>query len=92
MRRNVAPDKKITLGTSTVAWWEADVYEWIDSRLGAGDIVGPRRKRASKPKAASKTKTHAATRDAASSPARMPTTPSTASRRPRRLGSPTDEA
>ena len=34
VRRNVAPTKKIRLGHSTVAWYEADVYEWLDGRMG----------------------------------------------------------
>jgi hypothetical protein len=35
VRRNVAPDKKIRLGHSTVAWWEHDVVQWIDNRKEA---------------------------------------------------------
>jgi hypothetical protein len=30
VRRNVAPTKKLRLGHSTVAWYEHDVYEWLD--------------------------------------------------------------
>lgn len=32
VRRNVAPAKRLRLGHSTVAWYEADVLEWLDSR------------------------------------------------------------
>lgn len=32
IRRNVAPTKRMRLGHSTVAWYEADVLEWLDSR------------------------------------------------------------
>lgn len=32
VRRNVAPDKKLRLGHSTVAWYEGDVFAWIDSQ------------------------------------------------------------
>ena len=28
---NVAPEKKIRLGRDT-AWWERDVYEWLDEQ------------------------------------------------------------
>jgi hypothetical protein len=32
IRKNVAPDKKIRLGHSTVAWWEYDVLQWIENK------------------------------------------------------------
>jgi predicted DNA-binding transcriptional regulator AlpA len=32
VRRNVAPDKRLRLGHSTVAWYEDDVRDWLDSR------------------------------------------------------------
>lgn len=35
VRRTVAPEAKIRLGHSTVAWYEADVAAWIESRRGA---------------------------------------------------------
>lgn len=35
IRRNVAPDRKVKLGHSTVGWWESDVREWLKSRQGA---------------------------------------------------------
>ena len=35
VRRNVAPDKKIRLGHSTIAWWEYDVLQWIDNQKEA---------------------------------------------------------
>jgi hypothetical protein len=34
IRRNLAPDKKIRLGHSTIAWYEHDVVAWIASRQG----------------------------------------------------------
>lgn len=35
IRRNVAPDRKIRLGHSTVLWYEADVRAWLRDREGA---------------------------------------------------------
>lgn len=32
IRKNVAPRDKITLGRSTVMWYETDVYRWIDEQ------------------------------------------------------------
>jgi hypothetical protein len=34
VRKNVAPRDKITLGRSTVRWYEFDVYRWLDERKG----------------------------------------------------------
>ena len=35
IRHNVAPDAKITLGRSTVLWYEYDVREWLLGRRSA---------------------------------------------------------
>ena len=35
VRRNVAPAAKIRLGHSTVAWYEEDVWAWVNERKGA---------------------------------------------------------
>ncbi len=35
IRRHVAPQAKITLGRSTVVWYEHDVYTWIEERKGS---------------------------------------------------------
>ena len=32
VKRNVAPDRKLRLGHSTVRWWENDVLTWINQR------------------------------------------------------------
>lgn len=34
VRRNVAPEHKIRLGHSTVAWYAQDVWAWIEERRG----------------------------------------------------------
>jgi hypothetical protein len=34
VRRNVAPAAKIRLGHSTVAWYEEDVWAWVNGRKG----------------------------------------------------------
>jgi hypothetical protein len=34
IRKNVAPDAKLTLGRSTVFWYERDVYRWINDQRG----------------------------------------------------------
>lgn len=34
VRQTVAPTKKITLGHSSVFWWEHDVFEWINQNRG----------------------------------------------------------
>jgi|GEM_PF-3368866 len=34
VRQTVAPTKKITLGRSTVFWWEQDVIDWINGHRG----------------------------------------------------------
>jgi hypothetical protein len=39
VRRNVAPEKKITLGRSTVMWWERDVIAWLDAAQIGGTQV-----------------------------------------------------
>jgi predicted DNA-binding transcriptional regulator AlpA len=32
IRRHVAPEKKLRLGHSTVAWFEADVWAWLEAQ------------------------------------------------------------
>lgn len=40
VRRNVAPSQKLTLGHSTIAWYEDDVWTWIASRQhGAQQLI-----------------------------------------------------
>jgi hypothetical protein len=34
IRRTVAPNKKIRLGHSTVAWYEDDIVAWLDALKG----------------------------------------------------------
>ena len=34
IRKNVAPKAKITLGRSTVLWYDRDVYRWINEQRG----------------------------------------------------------
>ena len=36
VKRNVAPERKIRLGHTTVAWYESDVRSWIRSRQNGG--------------------------------------------------------
>jgi predicted DNA-binding transcriptional regulator AlpA len=35
VKRNVAPDRKLRLGHSTVRWWEHDVLSWIERKRSA---------------------------------------------------------
>ena len=35
VKRNVAPERKLRLGHSTVRWWEHDVLSWIERQRSA---------------------------------------------------------
>lgn len=34
IRQSLAPEARMTLGSSTVVWWELDVLEWLQTKRG----------------------------------------------------------